>query len=339
LVPTVTPQQTLASGGSTAAKPTSETPAPLRIVTPTASSVPFPSVEPINCSDDDCLDACLERIESAVPQTEYQPLTGAYAEHEIDMNLVYYDIKDGQLGDPEFLHVPDTFKAFQQDTAAHRVLWDYASSLLPSSQKKWIDQFVIFSSSSYSGWVAPAGANQDDRSRWTLGMELNYAQNPIDVTYTLVHEYGHLITLNTDQIPASDFYYGWYQNTAVCKQFLSPDGCSTPDSYVNRFYDLFWKDIFEEWQVDVDRPVVNSSEEIRVLVEKFYDKHPELFVRDYAATNLYEDMAESFMLFVLSPRPSGDSIVDQKIRFFYDYPELVSVRQQMIQGICSYTRH
>lgn len=310
-------------------------------VTPTETllptGTPFPTVEPITCTDDACLDACLQRIESAVPKTEYEPLTGAYAEHEIFLNLVYYDVKDGQLGKPQFLHVPDDFMAYQQDAAAHQALWKYASSLLSLEQLRWINQFEIFSSTHYSGWVKPAGRDQEDRSHWILGMELTYAQDPVEATYTLVHEYGHMLTLNTDQIPASDYYYGWYQNPAVCKQFLSPDGCSRPDSYINQFYDRFWTGIFDEWLTDVGRPVVNSSEELHTLVEDFYNKHSELFVRDYAATNIYEDMAESFMQFVLSPRPTGVSVVEKKILFFYDFPELVSLRQQMIQDICSYT--
>lgn len=300
-------------------------------------SSPIPTLEAISCTDDACLDACLERIEAAIPQTVYEPLTGAYAENEIEMNLVHYPVEEGRLGEPDPLIVPETFLKYQQDTAAHQAIWEYASSLLPPDQLKWITQFDVFISTNYSGWVSPSGPDQEDRSHWILGMELTYAQDPIGVTYTLVHEYGHLITLNTDQIPASDFYYGWYQNPAICEQLLTPDGCSTPDSYINLFYQRFWQDLLEEWHQEVDRPIVNSPEEFRGLVEQFYDEHSEQFVDDYAATNINEDMAESFMYFVLTPKPEGDSIPEQKIRFFYEFPELVALRQQMIQNLCSYT--
>ena len=316
---------------------TVQVPSPDQFSAFVATSTPPPTPRPVTCTDDACLNACLRRIKKAIPKTEYEPLTGAYAENELDLNLVYYDVQDGKLGEPQFLYVPDTFKEYQQDTTAHEVIWRYASSLLPPEQLKWIDGFEIFISSSYSGWVSPAGASQDDRSRWDLGMEITYAQDPIGVTYTLVHEYGHLITLNTEQIPVSDYYYGWYQDPAICAQFLSPDGCSHSTSYINLFYQKFWVDIFEEWLKDVDRPVVNSSEEFRSLVKNFYDRHPERFVDDYAATNIHEDLAESFMYFVLTPSPDGKSIPEQKIRFFYDFPELVDMRQQMIESICSYT--
>lgn len=299
---------------------------------------PRPTPRPIICMDDSCLNACLGRINKALPQTSFEPLGGAYSGDNIQLNLVYYDVKDGQLGEPEFLYVPDEFKAYQQDTVAQQDVWLYASGLLPDAESDWVVGFEIFSSSNYAAWVSPGGPDNTDRAHWILGVDIVNSQDPVELTYILVHEYGHLITLNTDQIPASDYYYGWAQNPAVCKQFLSPDGCSAPDSYINAFYQKFWKGIFPKWVEEVDKPVINSSDEFRALVEGFYEKHPEQFVRDYAATNIYEDLAESFMYFVLEPKPAGSNIVERKIRFFYDFPELVQFRQQMIQNICSYTQ-
>ncbi|MGE5375563.1 MAG: hypothetical protein ACM3XO_10950 [Bacteroidota bacterium] len=251
---------TAVSHGSLSVKSTRAVPSPTLTPTLVATSTPAPTPKPITCADDGCLDSCLQRIEKAIPQVEYEPLTGAYAENEIDMNLVYYDIKVGQLGEPQYLHVPGAFKPFQQDTNAHLAVWRYASSLLPADDLKWIDRFEIFKSTNYSGWVSPTGRDQNDRSHWTLGIELAYAQDPVGITYTLIHEYGHLISLNTDQIPAGDCYYSWSQNPAVCKQLLSPDGCITPDSYINQFYQQFWSDLLSEWEETVDRPIVNTPD-------------------------------------------------------------------------------
>ena len=104
-------------------------------------------------------------------------------------------------------------------------------------------------------------------------------------------------------------------------------------------YEEFWKgDIYEEWLREVEKQNVDSSDEFRALVEQFYEKYPEQFTREYAATNIHEDLAESFEHFVLEPKPSGDGVVEQKIRFFYDFPELIELRQTMIQNICSYTQ-
>jgi hypothetical protein len=326
-----------ADHGSVSVKATQIDPIPTSTATLITTSTPGPTPKPITCTDDDCLEACLKRIEKTVSHVEYEPLTGAYAENEIDLNLVYYEVKDGQLGKPQFLYVPEAFKPFQQDTNSQQTIWRYASSLLPPDQLKWISGFEIFKSSNYSGRVSPGGSYQDDRTHWTLGIELEYAQDPVDVTYTLVHEYGHMLSLNTDQIPESDFYYSWLQDPTHCKQLATPYGCSKSDSYMNQFYQYFWTDLLEEWEKTVDGPGMDTPKEADALVQKFYDKHSKRFVDDYAATNIDEDFAETFMYFVLLPKPEEGGSINQKIRFFYKFPELVALRQQMIQNICSYT--
>jgi hypothetical protein len=302
---------------------------------PVVTRTPRQAPDPITCTDDSCLNACLDRINQALPQEFYEPIGGAYADGEINLNLVYYDVTDGQLGEPQDLYVPSEFKSQQQDTAAHLRVWKYAAAMLPPDLLKWIIKYEIFSSSYYAAWV---NSDNENRSRWTLAVDIQDAQDPVDLTVILVHEFGHLITLNTDQIPISEYYYGWHQDPTSCPQFLSPDGCANPKSYLNLFYQAFWTGIFDEWQKTVSIPDVKSSEERRALVTDFYNLHPEQFVREYAATNIFEDAAESFELFVLDPKPTGDSIVDQKILFYYDFPELVTLRQQMIQNVCAYVQ-
>lgn len=50
----------------------------------------------------------------------------------------------------------------------------------------------------------------------------------------------------------------------------------------------------------------------------------------YAATNPFEDIAESFTDFILLKKPADASRVEsQKILFFYDYPELVELRDRI----------
>jgi len=301
----------------------------------TYTPTPRPTPRPITCTDDSCLNACLTRINGALPESSLADPEGIYGGADIDVNIMYYDVRAGQLGPAQKLYVPLAFKVYQDDTAAQQRVWNYASSLLPSEQLKWITGFEIFSSSYYAAWVKP---DRDDRSHWILGMDLVDAQNPLDLTIILAHEYGHLVTLNTDQIPASDFYFGWYQNASSCAQFLSPDGCSKPDSYINLFYQKFWQSIFDDWAEQVAKPHTTTPEEHFALVHDFYVAHRNLFVREYAATNIYEDMAESFQHFILDPQPTDYGVQSQKIRFYYNFPELVALRKQMIQVVCSYAQ-
>ena len=45
-------------------------------------------------------------------------------------------------------------------------------------------------------------------------------------------------------------------------------------------------------------------------LDDFWRQNQDSFVTDYAATNPGEDLAETFTVFVLSPRPTGDRIAD-----------------------------
>lgn len=307
-------------------------------LTPTTTRTPRPTLVPITCTDDSCLDACLTRINSALGTHEFEQIGGEYAGKEANLNLVVYKVENGELGKPALLFVPEEFKPFQEDLEAQLLVWNYVSALLPPEQLKWISEYDIFTDGPENilAWVNTRDIF--DRAHWQLGIDITDAESPTDITYTLVHEFGHLITLNTDQIPYSTSYSTWSQNPATCGQFSLPEGCTNPVSYINLFYQRFWTRIFDEWLESVGTVNVNSDEELEDLVHAFYRKHEEQFVREYAATNLREDIAESFMYFVLEPRPRDGSIVSQKIKFFYDFPELVDMRKQMIQNMCSYTQ-
>ncbi len=134
---------------------------------------------------------------------------------------------------------------------------------------------------------------------------------------------------------ASNFYDEW-------------SGCMKDDSYLNLFFQKFWADIYSE----------HSFAGERVAADEFYKKYDDWFVTGYAMTNPAEDFAESFTAFVLWNEEkiadakkvcseAGGSVVkiegwtyfkwcnkaypdnaiwEEKIRFFYDFPELVEMR-------------
>ena len=80
------------------------------------------------------------------------------------------------------------------------------------------------------------------------------------------------------------------------------------DAYLRAFYERFW-----------------NGQDVRSGLERYKEK-PQEFVDSYAATDIREDFAETFSLFVLGDRPEGDTAAEEKIRFFYDYSELTDRR-------------
>lgn len=158
---------------------------------------------------------------------------------------------------------------------------------------------------------------------WITEINVLALEDAPTLSSVIVHEYGHYLTLNTTQ------RLSWNQIT-ICRQ--EPlFGCQKPDSYINLFYVEFWKDIYPEWE-KIDWQSRHYEEEIGL----FYQKYADRFLNDYAATDPIEDIAESWEAFVLDPIPSGDSIAEQKIKFFYKFPELVQLRYQIIKGICTF---
>ena len=58
------------------------------------------------------------------------------------------------------------------------------------------------------------------------------------------------------------------------------------------------------------------------------------FVTDYAPTSPAEDIAESWSFFVLKKKPASKTIANEKVLFFYEFPELVNLRSQIAHNLC-----
>ena len=190
---------------------------------------------------------------------------------------------------------------------------------------------------------------------------------------TLVHENAHILTLgesqsDNDMINWSEYCddrfddgsINWEEcdddeirrvtmqkETACVPNFYDPrSGCTKDNSYMNKFFQKFWVDIYSEHSYGGKK--ITSTYEFH---KKYYDQ----FVTYYAASHPAEDIAESFSAFVLWDdqtidnqkkwcKDYGWNLVDQirwkwcqkgyqdnsmweeKILFFYDFPELVEMR-------------
>ncbi len=171
-----------------------------------------------------------------------------------------------------------------------------------------------------SAYVLPS---EDNPSKWILGVNLaaTHPGGRLDKTetiFTMVHEFAHVLTLEANQVPPDISLNSG--GAASCSAFFTGEGCAKAGSYINQFFQMFWGNIYDTL------PSEDASESER---NAFYDRYQEQFVTDYAASNPGEDIAESFAAFVLKPMPDDNSIADAKVRFFYEYPELVRLRSQI----------
>jgi hypothetical protein len=156
------------------------------------------------------------------------------------------------------------------------------------------------------------------------------------------------------------------QKEAGCAPNFYDDwsGCMNDNSYLNLFFQKFWADIYSEYHYWFE--FSDNDKLLSELVSAFKRNYDSRFVTHYAMTHPAEDFAESFTAFVLwdeemisnhkklCSEAKGDgwtasgwnliqdrdwsywhwchkmypynAIWEEKILFFYDFPELVEMR-------------
>lgn len=206
--------------------------------------------------------------------------------------------------------------------ARQNEFWSFFSELIPPSARTVMTELELFADEEdgTAAYVMPV--NETDLSRWHMGHNLDFVWDrqgnliQDETAFTSIHEVPHLLTLDNTQVEVSN---------GGCDQFFTGEGCSNTNSYINAFYNQFWGDIYAENQA--------IGEEDWDGLTAFYQKYSSRFVSEYAAINAGEDIAESFSFFVMSDLPNGNSVSDRKVRFFSDYPELVTLRNQIRSNI------
>jgi hypothetical protein len=245
--------------------------------------------------------------------------------------LDVYQVSGDQLSEPDLKSVPENLLPLQKDLEAHQLIWDYFISIIPSEQRVPLTEYRIFTDGSGN----TTGYNQiqwtwrgdEESETWVLEVDLADYQDLKSVNDVLVHEFGHMLTLNIHQANIRT-------EPSKCQFYADKDQCSSEDSYLNRFFGRFWKgELYAEWKTitsQADKAAVKSG------LTSFYKAHANDFVREYAATAPKEDLADTWTYFVMIPRPAGETVSEQKILFFYDFPELVDLRSQIRSRICKY---
>jgi hypothetical protein len=290
---------------------------------------------PISSTED--FPACVDNLTQLLEESESNFLSGT--ELANNFTLVTYNVSGDAISDPELVSpIPESLEGLQQDTATQNEIWQFVVDVIPADQRTGLKRFVIFTDgvNNTLGAVEQTGNPHD----WILELDIEDATNFPNLSTTLIHEFAHLLTLNDSQVepdyevlnnPNDQSIYD--RESASCPTYFLYGGCSLPDSYINAFFRRFWQGIFSEWQTintETDQAVLNQK------LDHFYQEHADRFVSNYAATSPEEDIAESFMYFIFEPKPSSADIGRPKVLFFYNYPEMVVLREHILGGLCAY---
>ena len=167
-------------------------------------------------------------------------------------------------------------------------------------------------SSDTSDLLAWVTQDLDSAEYWHLSVNLDGAKDISYLLTTLIHEYAHILTLDLEQMPPS----------SDCEVAAPSQDCWYDDAYLLAFWEEFWSGYGD------DAPAASNTDD--TVKQAFYQEHEEDFVTAYAATNVAEDIAESFMAYVIEPIPDpAASVVAAKMAFFERYPELSAIRERI----------
>lgn len=259
-----------------------------------------------------------------------------YVEDEITY-LVTYLVTGDEIHDPYFEDVPSGLMDERDDTAAHQAVWDYFTALIPLEYRPTLAEFSIMTDGT-DNILAAVSQTYDDPNRWWLEVDIADTSDYYYFSFTLVHEFAHLFTLAPDQVPPSIRIFNnpedenvYLQEVSACATFFPGEGCSKPDSYLNAFYEEFWLDIYDEWN---EINLIEDEDDYYEALDDFYYRYEDQFLTDYSVTHPAEDIAEAFGFFVFAERPAGNSTAEEKVLFFYRYPELVQLRLEILANLC-----
>lgn len=237
-----------------------------------------------------------------------------------DSGGVDQDGEQGDFGDDEVLgafsadgDTLDTSGASSPEVARQsQEIWDRFIQLIPADQRQMLTGFELNPEEASGAYVYP---NDADPSTWTMGVSLGLGE---DLDYVLIHEFGHLLTLQANEVPPAPD-----ADPDSCPTYFTGEGCALSGTTMAQFVERFWP----ASQVDeVNR--LQEAEDYDGL-DAFYEANRDDFVTDYATTNPAEDLAETFTVFVLNDRPTGDTIADQKVNLLWGDADMVALREQI----------
>lgn len=140
---------------------------------------------------------------------------------------------------------------------------------------------------------------------WVLGIniadvDLSRETWTRDTVITLIHEYSHMLFAERNEV-------------------------------AKLFEETFWGD--DEYEHFAYVWNIQNSDDKQNALYTYYLQNRSRFVSEYATFNPGEDIAESFTRFVIEGKPDGGNEREEKILFFYNYPDVVSIRSSIRRNV------
>jgi hypothetical protein len=303
-----------------------------------ATELPAHSTSSAAVSSEACTARLPAILRSATSDDDHDRASTSRGDEQEVRYLIVYSLDSDRLGAREDIIVPADIEPELDSRASHEYVWNYFASLIPAEERIFVTEFAILTDGQ-DHILAGVSPTYQDPTKWTLKVDVADAGDPYSLSYTLLHEFGHFLTLQPGQVPPdSNVFYNphdeaiYQEALATCPRYFTGEGCSNSGSYINEFFNRYWSSLYTEWEQIND---VRGQDSYRGLLDDFYNKYKDQFLTQYAPTSPEEDIAEAWAFFVLSPKPEPTSMANLKVLFFYDFPELVLLREQILSRLCT----
>ncbi|MHA6259805.1 hypothetical protein ACXYMX_07775 [Sporosarcina sp. CAU 1771] len=281
---------------------------------------------------DQLAEQIIERFGDLLTDYEFSDEGDSYFEQV----LARYELEGDLLTNPEFLVVDDGLESYRDDVEKHVRIWNMFTNLIPESERQMLSGFHIMTDGNEET-LAQVEPDDEDLSKWWLSMDILDSKELFISQTTLLHEFAHLLTLQDSQMDMNEEVVFSEDDDeihetapATCQYFFVDGmGCMKEDSMLQAYIETFWLDVLDEWE---ERGVAEDED----VATEFFMDYEDQFVTDYAVTSPVEDIAEVWAYFILSPKNDGDEIWLQKISFFYQFPDQVKLRAEILSRLLSY---
>lgn len=257
------------------------------------------------CSSDDSSsdDASSDTTEAAGADVVAEPFPGEVDDDTIEILGQWEVDGDEILGD-----VPDE----------HQEVWDRFAELFPADTRPEVNLYVPIDADASGGTDGAMQTDPRDPNVYYIALDATGADEPEELDRTMIHEFAHLMTLREEQVPRDE------DAIDTCEVYSAGDGCPAPESYLAQFSAEFWPGVLFDDIEDGNAEATTAR----------YEADIEAFVTEYAATSPSEDIAEIFAEWVLADElPTGDTVAEQKMYFFEDFPEAIAIRDNIRENL------
>ncbi|MGF9914837.1 hypothetical protein ABEX47_27525 [Paenibacillus ehimensis] len=196
----------------------------------------------------------------------------------------------------------------------YRKLWDLIHTIYGNYSNR-IGAISFFTDGVGGNQAYLEVLKDDDYSKWNLFIDLNdtfYEENSSYRNFkklkgTLIHELGHIITLNETQREFTKYPQD--------ERLIGLTGRLSEDAYLTKFDNLFWSSKRNEWKTG----------------RYSFNSYPNDFVSEYASLNEIEDIAESFRNYILQDSNGNETVKDKKIIFFNNFMEFTTYKNYYLK--------